>query len=60
MEGFQIIIRDISATKYFSAEADKFETEAKVWVRYVTSIYHSKNITPHIHLMANLYTSMPN
>ena len=37
-----------------SAEADKFETEAKAWVTYFTSIYQSKNVTPvpYIHIMA--------
>ena len=35
-----------------STEADKFETEAKAWVTYFTSIYQSKNVTPYIHIMA--------
>ena len=35
-----------------SAEANKFEADAKTWVRNFTQIYQSKNVTPYIHIMA--------
>ena len=35
-----------------NADADRFGTDAKKWVRDFTSVYQTKNVTPYIHLMA--------
>ena len=36
-----------------NVDIDNFEVKARDWVRKFTDVYHTKNVTPYIHAMAN-------
>ena len=41
------------ADKLSTADIASFEIQARDWVRKFTNVYHSQNVTPYIHAMAN-------
>ena len=41
------------ADKLSTSDIANFEIQARDWVRKFTDVYHSKNVTPYIHAMAN-------